>query len=177
MKNGINFLLKLIFSVSLFAVQFGACRSSFAASVMPGDFFDISYDMTTVPVTFFNTPPYTRAIWFLYFFGSGTINVSVYDSSDMFLGTEDVALFYGPDEGELFWATPHDPSFDPYGYVRFTSINATIEVDLARSYVVMGNDFVLAGSPIPPALPLFASGLGVFSLFAWRRKRKANFAA
>ena len=32
-------------------------------------------------------------------------------------------------------------------------------------------------TPIPAALPLFASGCGAFGLFGWRRKRKAQAAA
>jgi len=31
-------------------------------------------------------------------------------------------------------------------------------------------------TPLPAALPLFASGLGVMGLFDWRRKRKAEAA-
>jgi hypothetical protein len=32
---------------------------------------------------------------------------------------------------------------------------------------------VISGTPLPGALPLFASGLGAFGLIGWRRKRKA----
>jgi hypothetical protein len=32
-------------------------------------------------------------------------------------------------------------------------------------------------TPVPAALPLFASGLGAMGLFGWRRKRKAQAAA
>jgi hypothetical protein len=35
----------------------------------------------------------------------------------------------------------------------------------------------LAATPIPAALPLFATGLGAFGLLGWRRKRKAALAA
>jgi CHRD domain len=34
----------------------------------------------------------------------------------------------------------------------------------------------LAPVPLPPALPLFATGLGALGLLAWRRKRKADAA-
>jgi len=33
-------------------------------------------------------------------------------------------------------------------------------------------DDVQAATPLPAALPLFASGLGAMGLFGWRRKRK-----
>jgi len=36
---------------------------------------------------------------------------------------------------------------------------------------------LLAPVPLPPALPLFASGLGALGLLGWRRKRKAQAAA
>jgi hypothetical protein len=32
-------------------------------------------------------------------------------------------------------------------------------------------------TPIPAALPLFATGLGALGLLGWRRKRKANLTA
>jgi hypothetical protein len=34
--------------------------------------------------------------------------------------------------------------------------------------------FTPVTTPIPAALPLFASGLGALGLFSWRRKRKAQ---
>jgi len=37
--------------------------------------------------------------------------------------------------------------------------------------VIASND--LATTPLPPALPLFATGLGVLCLLGWRKKRKA----
>ena len=35
----------------------------------------------------------------------------------------------------------------------------------------------IAETPLPAALPLFATGLGALGLLAWRRKRKAEVAA
>ena len=32
-------------------------------------------------------------------------------------------------------------------------------------------------TPLPAALPLFATGIGAMGLFGWRRKRKAQLAA
>jgi len=34
-------------------------------------------------------------------------------------------------------------------------------------------DAAAAAVPVPAALPLFASGMGMFGLLAWRRKRKS----
>jgi hypothetical protein len=36
------------------------------------------------------------------------------------------------------------------------------------------DDVSLVATPLPAALPLFASGLGALGLFGWRRKRKAS---
>jgi hypothetical protein len=33
---------------------------------------------------------------------------------------------------------------------------------------------IIAGTPLPAALPLFATGLGVISVFGWRRKQKGD---
>lgn len=38
-------------------------------------------------------------------------------------------------------------------------------------------DVSLTATPLPAALPLFASGLGVMGLFGWRRKRKSKTVA
>jgi hypothetical protein len=36
---------------------------------------------------------------------------------------------------------------------------------------------IQAETPLPAALPLFATGLGAFGLIGWRRKKKAQAAA
>jgi hypothetical protein len=61
-------------------------------------------------------------------------------------------------------------------------------VDLAANFsIIVGNDLSFIGSlnfgnfqvatpaatPLPAALPLFATGLGALGLFRWRRKQKA----
>jgi hypothetical protein len=35
-----------------------------------------------------------------------------------------------------------------------------------------GNGFLSSATPLPAALPLFATGLGAMGLLGWRRKRK-----
>ena len=44
---------------------------------------------------------------------------------------------------------------------------------------IVNNDFLAptAATPLPAALPLFATGLGGLGLLGWRRKRKAQAAA
>ena len=39
------------------------------------------------------------------------------------------------------------------------------------------NDCAVTATPLPAALPLFATGVGVLGLFGWRRKRKAQATA
>jgi len=43
----------------------------------------------------------------------------------------------------------------------------------APNGTVILTDNGIATTPLPAALPLFASGLGAFGLLGWRRKKKA----
>ena len=52
----------------------------------------------------------------------------------------------------------------------FTSITLLSENSSLGSYNVPEIKF--AATPLPAALPLFATGLGTMGLFGWRRKRK-----
>ena len=54
----------------------------------------------------------------------------------------------------------------------FSSITLHSEDDALGSFNVPEIEFVTA-TPLPAALPLFASGLGAFGLFGWRRRRKS----
>ena len=56
------------------------------------------------------------------------------------------------------------PSFSRYQVTNIDGNTITFHVD---------NVSDLSQTPLPPALPLFATGLGVMGLLAWRRKRKA----
>jgi hypothetical protein len=58
-------------------------------------------------------------------------------------------------------------SYDDFGFI-FSPFDETISNIATVSIVVTPT-----ATPLPAALPLFASGLGVMGLFGWRRKRKA----
>ncbi len=71
------------------------------------------------------------------------------------------------------------------GVFTATSTSTTISIVghvLGSTQYMIGLDDVsvtgpgLAETPIPPALPLFATGLGAMGLLGWRRKRKAQAA-
>jgi hypothetical protein len=97
-----------------------------------------------------------------------------------------------------------DPSFDPAGYVingfRIQLTDDFGPNDQSGSFIlsVLTNDIygfyvdstdgiggradilvttTAAETPLPAALPLFATGLGALGLLGWRRKRKAQAAA
>ena len=63
----------------------------------------------------------------------------------------------GPDDEGLFWATAYR-----------TSNTSAIGLQTGQ---------LTAETPLPAALPLFATGLGALGLLGWRRKRKAALAA
>ena len=173
-----SFMSNLVFTAALLAAGLGACRSSFATTVHPGDSFDLAYDASPFDP---RIAPYTRALWDLFFHAGpfdpcvpscGDVQVVAFDSGNTPIGSEVVPLHYYRVEGELYWATAIGPTNDPVGHLRFTSLNSTFDVDVSRSSVVIGNDFILLGEPLPAALPLFATGLGMLGLLGWRRKRK-----
>lgn len=60
-----------------------------------------------------------------------------------------------------------------------TALEASVSKYNATDAVYVNGNAVItytytpATTPLPAALPLFATGLGMFGLFAWRRKKKA----
>jgi hypothetical protein len=69
-------------------------------------------------------------------------------------------------------------SFDPAGSLG-TTINGINDLGQIVGFFIDANDNTIGfvgtptTTPIPAALPLFATGLGATGLFGWRRKRKA----
>jgi hypothetical protein len=82
----------------------------------------------------------------------------------------------------------------PVGYVSDTDLGISTSTYVGKNFASLGvtpgtytwtwgtapdQSYTLAigATPLPAALPIFASGLGVFGLLGWRRKRKAKLAA
>ena len=87
------------------------------------------------------------------------------------------ATGFGSGGSATAFADPHifiDPSFDP----SFTGDASLYSIIVSDG---VGNDFPpgflgpspVVTTPLPGALPLFATGLGALGLLSWRRKRKA----
>jgi hypothetical protein len=66
---------------------------------------------------------------------------------------------------------------DPFG-IGTTTINGINDLNQLVGFYVNANDNTIGllanPTPIPAALPLFATGLGALGLLGWRRKRKAR---
>ena len=68
------------------------------------------------------------------------------------------------------------------GTPNITIVGNTLEINFAGLTFASGSQLVLdfdpvSQTPLPAALPLFATGLGALGLLGWRRKRKAQAAA
>ena len=60
-----------------------------------------------------------------------------------------------------------------YVYYYFAFDPSTYSAAAGNTNVLLDEVDVVSAVPLPAALPLFASGLGVLGLLGWRRKRKA----
>jgi hypothetical protein len=84
-----------------------------------------------------------------------------------------------PQSADLTNATPTPPEIMPIGTLDFSSptppnIRVAGEIVAFDDPVVVGTWQVTMGvTPLPAALPLFATGFGVIGLFGWRRKKNA----
>jgi hypothetical protein len=58
-------------------------------------------------------------------------------------------------------------------YMQYYDVNQTIYSSNFTAYLSGQTDLTVAQTPLPAALPLFATGLGVMGLLGWRRKRKS----
>jgi hypothetical protein len=102
--------------------------------------------------------------------------------SDLTTSSTQIFFNFGDNSapGEAYFANSAPDSIGFYN--EFTSGLSTGEIEIGTPGTAdielypTGN--VLLGSvsttPLPAALPLFASGLGALGLFGWRRKRKAS---
>lgn len=76
-------------------------------------------------------------------------------SDPTFVETTNFELYFGPGAWAIgFYA----PANDPMGSLSVLNLDLPLDGSF--------------GTPLPAALPLFASGLGAMGLFGWRRKRK-----
>jgi hypothetical protein len=75
----------------------------------------------------------------------------------------------GTDIGTGSFESGFSPSGGPCPQNAFVCANGTLQIDAVT--VAVASD-VTPATPLPAALPLFATGLGAFGLFGRRRKRK-----
>jgi len=64
------------------------------------------------------------------------------------------------------------PTFAQLGYIFRSNVNGAWCVGTQDCSADYGFSHEWTVTPIPPALPLFATGLGALGLLGWRRKRK-----
>jgi hypothetical protein len=93
------------------------------------------------------------------FFGVGIVGLNVYDSTGLDLV---VTFIASPNPDSLVGFTGGTFNFGAVtiGHISLEDLSGTI-----------------SPTPLPAALPLFATGLGALGLLGWRRKRKAQAAA
>jgi hypothetical protein len=153
------------FSGSGIDTTFGAFNLTESAHV------DISGSTVTVSngVLTFLFPP-TSGGFTADFTGSGTT------SGTTATATLDLTIVSGLLAGET-GTLMGTGSFDTQTQILTVNYTGTLSGDGPVLGFVNGPTVDVSATPIPAALPLFASGLGAFGLLGWRRKRKAALAA
>jgi len=177
---------KIAFAVALFASLVGTSRTSLAIPYGPGQSFDCcNYDMSAPPYNYPSGYTFTFLSYEVFFpdgqitTSGESLNFQLIDSSNNVLTTFGYQLPVDSDIDAIGGGNhPNFATTDPVGYLMVTlGPNTSFTgVDLGLpSYATLA--FGPYVTPLPAALPLFATGLGVMGLFGWRRKRKAATAA
>jgi hypothetical protein len=183
LSNGMTVMKSSAWKIALaalVAVSVGTSRTSWATSFVAGQSFDLDYNMSAAP---FNNPAglvYTDWHVFLSFPDAqtfttpGAIDLQVFDSGSTLIGQFlnqplplNISLIGLGINSHLFSSTT-----DPIGIITVTlDAGANFEnLDLEGSSAFLS--VAPTTTPLPAALPLFATGLGALGLLGWRRKRK-----
>ena len=172
---GMNFTVN---SSNLVVNQIGAFTGG--ATAVTVTLFDLSNsNATVVSHTFAAGPAGTPYLW--YSFPSIALTAT-HEYQITAWGYDGSNPLYNPDQPNC--GTCLQLSFDDLGgaltqgsaYYNFTATGPATTLDLLTDTYGAGNLSIVA-TPLPAALPLFATSLGAMGLFGWRRKRKAKAAA
>jgi hypothetical protein len=183
--------LGAVFSAALSFIVFTGDNAS-AITLQPGDVAKFSYDLSSIlpPATpvdalelevTFGPQPWglNKTVQFQFFNSTGTTISSVVS----------LANGFGNTVGNVsFPFAAFTPPVDFTGYVLFESVDGTLDISTAIVFPFFQNhaypdpngfglfadtEISPAATPLPAALPLFATGLGALGLIGWRRKKKA----
>jgi hypothetical protein len=169
--------------VAFLAVS-GAVQPSMAVTVNASQSAEGTFDFSSIPL------PYNDIV-FIINGGLATVvgdyAVTIYNSSDTFLGSVTLTIpFAAPTIFGQSTAVATPGNTDPKGSIIISAIgNTDFDFTSLLVEVCVGNNNCshtfditnsLTATPLPAALPLFASGLGALGLLGWRRKRKAQAA-
>jgi hypothetical protein len=179
---------RLLVLTSIIGLPFGFSGPAKAITINPGD---------TITVSLSGLPGSTMYIGFGYgltfaapdfFPANGTMRSNVFDAGNSLLGQRTDGPFgitIGGIISDVFGST------DNTGHLVFDQFSASFVLESLSIAGIIddgnggfhGTDdvspqfVVTTASPIPAALPLFASGLGALGFIGWRRKRKASWSS
>ena len=103
---------------------------------------------------------------------ANTTSLTFFGNNNEFLGTFFVPEIAGDQTFSFLGVLFESPQVSR---VRITSGNVSLGAGQFDPDVVVMDDFIFgepSNTPLPAALPLFATGLGALGLLGWRRKRK-----